>query len=499
MVVYSTLPPRVYSHARMRHGAGSDLIVFDVTLADEKGEVVAEIEEFTVKRLRSVADLAQLEIVPAAPVASSGTLSGISTREGLEAFRRVLKSRHSDMVFVSPTEITTASLTREGTKLGDSVTASTDDVNLVVEQLWQGLLGLEKVDAKTDFFDSGGNSLLAIRLFADIRKRFNVNFGLSVLFEARTAGALADLIRKARGPEAAQKKTDASNTFVPIRPGDSRTPLFLIHDVNGDVIRYEQLARHFPVGQAVYAIEPLGLRGMTTDYSVPDMARHYVEQIRERQPQGPYFVAGHSFGGSITYEIACQLAALGETMGVVGLFDTYQDNVAAGDELLQATRYRKSKSLMLKLLAGHIYRLIVGKNRIGYFSEKKNVLFFRIRNKLTRSRYRLAYKLHSKYGWAMPPQLNDVKEANWIASDHFRPTDYSGTVVLFRALDRIKTDPPDSSRVWKRLVGKGLLIKEVPGDHNSILNEPGAQILAEHLLGYLNSNNAATAETKATT
>jgi acyl transferase domain-containing protein/thioesterase domain-containing protein/acyl carrier protein len=498
MAVYSTLPARVYSHVRMRHGAGSDLIVFDVTLASVTGEVVAEIEEFTVKRLRSVADLSQL--VPL-PVAAAGAVAiasekqaGIGTREGLEAFQRILKSRAADMIYVSPKALTLAASNRDGARLADSVTASADDVNLVVEQLWQGLLGLEQVDARTDFFDSGGNSLLAIRLFADIRKRFNVNFGLSVLFEARTAGALADLIRKARVPDAAPALMAANNTFVPVRPGDSKTPLFLIHDVNGDVIRYEHLARHFPDGQAVYAIEPLGLRGKTPDFTVRGMARHYVEQIRERQPKGPYFVAGHSFGGLIAYEIACQFAALGETMGVVGLFDTYQENVADGDELLQESHYRREASTHLKNWSRHLWKLIVGKDRIGYWGERKNALQFRINAKLTRYRYRLAYKLHTRFGWAIPPSMNNVREANWIASDHYRPPDYPGTVVLFRCKDRIRTDPPDSSRLWQRLVKGELAILEAPGDHNSILHEPGAGVLAGHLLGYLKNHAVDTTE-----
>ena len=85
------------------------------------------------------------------------------------------------------------STTRIAKPIADSAAAGTDNINLVLEQLWQRLLGLDQVDATTDFFDSGGHSLLAVRLFTEIRKRFNIDFGLSTLFEARTIGALADL------------------------------------------------------------------------------------------------------------------------------------------------------------------------------------------------------------------------------------------------------------------------------------------------------------------
>ncbi len=109
LVVYGILPSRVYSHVQLRSDAGSDLVVFDVTLAAENGEVIAEIEEFTVKRLRSVADLSLLnaDSVAASPStdAPDEPLTGIPTREGLDAFQRILKSRPLDTVYVSPTSL----------------------------------------------------------------------------------------------------------------------------------------------------------------------------------------------------------------------------------------------------------------------------------------------------------------------------------------------------------------------------------------------------------
>ena len=91
----------------------------------------------------------------------------------------------------------------------------------------------------------------------------------------------------------------------------------------------------------------------------------------------------------------------------------------------------------------------------------------------------------------MPAFLNDVKEANWIAADYFTPGSYDGMVVLFRCQNRIATDPPDSSSLWQRLVKGRVVIVDVPGDHNSMLREPAAPVLAEQILAYLKSGNAA--------
>jgi thioesterase domain-containing protein/acyl carrier protein len=382
---------------------------------------------------------------------------------------------------------------RETETAADSVTASADDIELVLKQLWQRLLGLDQVDAKTDFFDSGGHSLLAVRLFTEIRKRFNIDFGLSTLFEARTIGALAELIRTARQADPSQKNPASAPALVAIRSRGTNTPLFLIHDVGGSVLRYEDLARHFSDDQAIYAIESRGLSGLPADYSVEAMARHYIQQIRERQPHGPYFVVGHSFGGLVTYEIARQLSALKEPMGLVGLLDTFQRNLIEEDVLLQELPQKLGKLSILKRLTKDIRTLILGRDRIGYLQERKTY----VQAWTIKTLYRSVYKLSSRFGWAMPPFLHDVKEANWIAADYFTPGTYEGTVVLFRCQNRIDTDPPDSSRVWQRLVKGGVVILEVPGDHNSMLKEPGVRVLAEQIMTYLKPSNATPVEISA--
>jgi acyl transferase domain-containing protein/thioesterase domain-containing protein len=500
LAVYGTLPARVYSHIRMRHESGSDLIVFDVTLATEDGAVIAEIEEFTIKRLRSAADVSMLETVETRaglpPGDSSRPLRGIPTREGIEALQCLLKSRPLEMVYVSPSRLSPVRPMGESEAISGSVTASSDDVELVLTQLWQRLLGLDQVDVRTDFFDSGGHSLMAVRLFTEIRKRFNIDFGLSTLFEARTIGALAELIRKAREADPAEKSAVAAHALVPIRSGGAgtATPFFLIHDVGGSVLRYEHLARHFPAHQPIYAVESRGLSNLPVDYSVEEMARHYVAHILERQPQGPYYLAGHSFGGLVTYEIARLLKAQGATLGLVGLLDTFQRPLTPEDAGEVSGTQRVDSLPFFERLAKDIREQVLSRDRVGYLKERKSA----IQAWLTKTTYRTAYRWSRRLGTKMPGFLHDVKEANWIASDHYVPGPYDGTdgsVVLFRCLDRLDTDPPDSSRLWNRLVKGGVTILEVPGDHNSMLREPGVAILAKQILSYL-PKSAATSEEK---
>ena len=485
LTIYGVLPARLYSHARLKPEASSDLLVCDITLAGENGEVIAEVEDFTIKRLRGLSDLVPLDTdaVPFGLPLDDPTepLTGIPTREGLEAFLRLLKSGTAEVTYVSPTKLSFVAPMRESEPMADAVTTNTDDIDLVLGQLWQRLLGLDEVDAKTDFFDSGGHSLLAVRLFTEIRKRFNINFGLSTLFEARTIGALADLIRKARETDPGQKGHVVTPGLVPIRSRGTNTPLFLVHDVGGSVLRYEHLARQFPEDQAIYAIESRGLSGLPTDFAVEDMARHYIQQIRERQPQGPYYVAGHSFGGLVAYEIARQLAALGETMGLVGLLDTYQRPLVESDYSSPTQPAYTGKLPLFQRLTTDLRNVFLGRDRIGYLQERGTY----IQAWAIKTTYRTAHKMSKRLGLGMPRFLNDAKEANWIASDYYTPGGYDGEVVLFRCQHRVPTDPPDSSHIWRRLVTGDVEIIDVPGDHNSMLREPNVKVLAEQILTYL--------------
>ena len=415
---------------------------------------------------------------------------GIPTLEGVTTFGRVLKSHLSDITYVSPVPVTPGAPMRDADFLADSVTGGSDDVNLVLEQLWRRLLPLKDVDAQTDFFDAGGHSLLAVRLFTEIRKRFNIDFGLSTLFEARTIGALAELIRRSRHDEPSAIRSMAGKAMVAIRPrSNTSAPLFLIHDVGGAVLRYEHLARHFPDDQAIYAIESRGLSGLPADYTVEAMARHYLRVIRERQPRGPYYVAGHSFGGLVTYEIARQLVAQGEKMGLVGLLDTFQHNLKAQADGPQPTLVTGRLPLFRRLVTD-ARAVLLGRDRIGYLQERKTY----VQAWAVKTTYRTAFRLSRHYGLKMPSFLNDAMEANWIASDYFQPEPFDGRIVLFRCKNRLETDPPDAARVWLRLARGGVTIVEVPGDHNSMLREPGVQILAEQIMSYLRPPTGATLE-----
>ena len=124
--------------------------------------------------------------------------AGIAPALGAKAFTRILSSDGPPGIFVLPDGPGVMNMRRD-TVASPALESrsSNDQVESVLAEWWQELLGYEHVGLDDDFFELGGQSLIVVRLFSKIKKTYGVNFGLSTLFEARTVRKLAQLIREA--------------------------------------------------------------------------------------------------------------------------------------------------------------------------------------------------------------------------------------------------------------------------------------------------------------
>src|SRR6185503_16464243 len=133
--------------------------------------------------------------------------------------------------------------TREsGTKfarpeLATSYLAPRDDIERTLVGYWQELLGVDKVGVEDSFFDLGGHSLIAVRLFSKVKSAYRVEYPISVLFEAPTIARCAALIKSAVGDAAgsSHEPADSHRTrythlvamHAPLgRRAEQRTPFF---------------------------------------------------------------------------------------------------------------------------------------------------------------------------------------------------------------------------------------------------------------------------------
>ena len=203
----------------------------------------------------------------------------------------------------------------EALELGTGFVAPRDSIEQQLALMFQELLALHSVGVRENFFDLGGHSLLAVRLMAQIQQQFGIYLPLAILFQNPTIEELAHLLKE-------QPDKLPWSSLVPIQPHGSKPPFFCVPGGGGNVIYFYELVRMMGSEQPFYGLQAVGLDGYSEPHTtVEAMAAHYIEALQSVQPQGPYFIGGHSFGGKVAFEIAQQLAKAGHEIGRLVIFD----------------------------------------------------------------------------------------------------------------------------------------------------------------------------------
>jgi thioesterase domain-containing protein/acyl carrier protein len=188
--------------------------------------------------------------------------------------------------------------------------------------IWQELLGVEGIGAAQGFFELGGNSLLALRLFARVRRELGCELPVATLFAGGTVRHLADAIRARGAPASAPPPV---SPLVALRAEGTLPPLFCVHPAGRTVSNYAGIVHRLGADQPVFGVQDAG-----ADLSrpIPQIAADHLRALRAARPEGPYHLLGWSFGGYVAYEMAVQLERAGETVAFVGLLDTMSPTFA---------------------------------------------------------------------------------------------------------------------------------------------------------------------------
>lgn len=338
--------------------------------------------------------------------------------------------------------------------------------NTVEQQLieiWEKVLGIRPIGVTDNFFDLGGHSLLAVKLFTQIQKKFGKKLSLATLFQAPIVEQLASILSQ-------EGYAARWSSLVTIQLGGFKRPFFCVHAVEGNVLSYKTLVNHLDREQPFYGLQPQGLDGQQVPFTkVEEMATHYIKEIRAVQPEGPYFLGGHSSGGTVAFEMAQQLVAQNQKVALLVMLDTYSPKLFISNPSIFRSVYVYLRTLSRLPL----------QDKVSYFLEK--TLWWQ---SIMNSNYSIDFELWDKYSLThklLPHEISLIQSIKQATMVDYVPQVYQGKITLFRTKEELRWCRYQPQRGWENLAAGGLEIHEIPGTHRGMLKSPRVKYLAEKL------------------
>ncbi len=346
-----------------------------------------------------------------------------------------------------------------------------DHTEAALAEVWQELLGQDTVGVTDDFFELGGQSLLAVRLMARIRSRFGRDLPLASLVSAPTIERLARLLAEG----APGKAVSPLVPLQPLRPG-SRPPFFCVHPVGGSVLCYADLARRLGRDQPFFGLQ-LGELAVA-EAGVEALAECYLAALGSVQPSGPYRLGGWSMGAVVAFEMARRLAERREQVALLALID------AAAPAAPEAGARRLAPDLsadeLLAWWAADLWGLAGSQPPVSAAEPGQGLA-------AVLERAQGAGVLPAEVDLATAERLFAVFGANARALRRFAPRPYPGRALLVRARGGARDG--DARWGWGALAAE-VDVRWVDGDHFSCVQEPGVAALAELLAESLGGERA---------
>ncbi|MGB7272347.1 MAG: amino acid adenylation domain-containing protein [Geitlerinemataceae cyanobacterium] len=357
--------------------------------------------------------------------------------------------------------------------------------------IWSQVLDLEQdISVNDSFFDLGGHSLLAVRLFTQIEAEFGKKLPLSVLVESSTLKQLAEILT----PSA---ETNTRDVLVTLKASGDKTPLFLIHDADGETLLYLNLARRLDNHRPVYGLQPLATEDCSiVDTRIEAMVTRYLDRIRSVQPHGPYLLGGLCAGGVLAYEIATRLQAEGEKVAMVALLESV-DVQAPRRNQAEKRLQSFSQAFNAEGQLPWYQQLNSIVRRVG--NKAKNFLVYTGQSKLQAAGEKvsvMAYRYCLDKQLSLPKFLQkiSVRMVYAFAETEYVPQrKFEGELVLIRATEEEINEvrgidyTSDPLFGWDKRATQNVRVFDVPGGHSSMLREPNVRFMAEQLRAYLDA------------
>ncbi len=332
-------------------------------------------------------------------------------------------------------------------------------------ELWKSVFGRKAIDVTQNFFELGGDSLMATRLFAQINKTFQCSLPLTALLEAPTIRQLVQILCD---------QPSSSFPLVSIQRGGTRPPLFCLYGNHGDIDDYFNLVKAMGDDQPVFGIRSSALEDLSRlPQSLEEAAAEVVHWIRKAQPRGVPSLLGYSWAGLLAFEVSRQLA---ETSGIQ-CFTAMVGTVAP----MRPTNFASRFSHFVRYFPSWCWNLAAdNKHRRRRLLRWKEMIWS-AKRRLTEGRLPVE---------ELVPASPISHHMVGLMEKYHPPAGSNITIDLFREHDSYQTRPhplaawrtchlPDGG--WQHWVHNQPRIHWLKGDHWSIIKPPLVSSLAESI------------------
>jgi non-ribosomal peptide synthetase component F/thioesterase domain-containing protein len=347
----------------------------------------------------------------------------------------------------------------------------TDELEARLVAIWEEVLGVRGIGIRTSFFTLGGYSLLIVRLFARINKALGTSLPITTIFNAPTIEQLAEILRG--------RKTYSA--LVPVQPGEGKPPFFLVHSY----LLYAGLPSVLGKGYPFYGLRELDNEGEMT---IEKRVASYVEAIRSVQPHGPYYIGGWCAAGPLTVEMARQLTAAGEKIGIVILFDSWRPGYA---EELAAQQASQGKTTWMARNQWK-YNFHTKKLRTLSWGGKAQYLWTAAWHKVKSARdavylrhWATARWLSKRLGFALPHFMHNISLDTLNATARYECDPFPCRITLMRATESHHIPGSDAACGWGLIAADGVEVLWAPGNHESMFKEPNLSVVGKMISGLL--------------
>lgn len=331
-----------------------------------------------------------------------------------------------------------------------------------IDSIWKDILGDYSLTEESNFFESGGNSLLAVELMSKVSHLLQKDLQLKLLL---SSPVLKDFKRSLL-PSVERGNSGGINQVQPMNKeltqqshfkslveifninstgANSKIPLFVFHGVGGNVLNYISLVPAIANSRSLIAFQSLGLNQDETPHqTIQEMAKFYYLELKKYRPSGPYLLSGGSMGGLLALEVARILKSAGDEVLPVIMFDTF------------------GPTFELKSFA----------------EEKKINIFERIKKSLN---YRMKYCINSLIynalvllGKKVPLKvlITMMEKINYQSIWKYKANEFNGDIILIRSKMRTSGWYSDPYLGWRKIIKGNIDTHEIDGDHHDFIESP---------------------------